>query len=351
MAVDFFKKFVDDLGDPDTALAAEGKSSSEFCGFIDTGSYTLNVAVSGSLFGGIPNNKGIVLAGDPSTGKTFFALGIIKHFLASNPRARVFYFDTESAVTNQMMTDRSIDPSRVAKAEPETLEKFRTTAHKVLDEFGKLEEEDRFPLLIVLDSLSMLPSSKEIADTVEGKEVKDMTKPGLIKGIFRVLRLKMAKLQVGYIVTNHVYAVIGAYVPTKEVAGGSGAKYAADTLLFLSKSKEKDDEKHVIGNVIKIHTVKARLAREETKVETRIMYDGGLDRHYGLLSFAVDAGIVKKLGSRYEWPDGTKAFEKAILKAPEKFYTTDILTKLDEYMKPLFTYTPGVSVDTEDTDE
>jgi RecA/RadA recombinase len=339
MASDFFKKFVDGLGDDETSVASEGKSSAESSGFIDSGSYIFNAALSGSIYGGFPNNKAIVLAGDPATGKTFFALGMVKSFLSANPKARVFYFDTESAVTNEMMAARGIDTSRVAKSEPETIERFRTVAIKVLDTYMAIDAADRFPMLMVLDSLSALPSSKEVGDITEGKDTKDMTKPGLIKGAFRVLRLKMARAQVPFIVTNHIYSVIGAYVPTKEVAGGSGAKYAADTLVFLSKSKDKDDDKMVRGSVIKVRMVKSRLSREETKVSTRILFDGGLDRYYGLLEPAEAAGLVKKIANKYEFPDGRKAFEKAVLGSPEKYFTKDLLDKLDAALKPQFTYT------------
>lgn len=351
MATDFFKKFVDDLGDPDTTLAAEGKSSAEFTGFIDTGSYTLNAIVSGSIFGGMPNNKGIVLAGDPSTGKTFFQLAIIKHFLDTHPDARAFLFDTESAITNQMLKDRGIDVNRVAKSEPDTLETFKVTCSKLLDKYAEIPADERFPMMIVLDSLSMLPSVKEVADTTEGNNTKDMTKPGVIKGIFRVLRLKMAKLQVPYIVTTHTYAIIGAYVPTKELAGGSGAKYAADTIVMLSKKKDKDADKLVIGNIVHLNAAKSRMSREDSKADTRIQHHGGLDRYYGLLDYAVEAGIFKKLGSRYEMPDGSKVFEKNIQANPTKYYTNDVLKRLDEYMKPLFSYLPGEELKGDDDDE
>ena len=45
------------------------------------------------------------------------------------------------------------------------------------------------------------------------------------------------------IVTNHTYDVIGAYVPTKEMGGGSGLKYAASTIIHLSKRKKKMEQK------------------------------------------------------------------------------------------------------------
>ena len=209
MSKSFFKTFIHDLGDPDTTVASDGLSSSEFTGYIDTGSYILNAAISGSLYGGIPNNKAVIFAGDPATGKTFFALGIVKSFLHDNKDGHVFYFDTESAVTNEMLTSRGIDVTRVAKSEPDSIEKFRHVAYKALDAYTQLPEDKRFPLLMVLDSLSALPSKKETEDMANEKDVRDMSKATLIKAAFRVLRLKLAKAKVPLIVTNHVYAVIG----------------------------------------------------------------------------------------------------------------------------------------------
>ena len=176
-----------------------------------------------------------------------------------------------------------------------------------------------------------------------------MTKPGVIKGTFRIIRLKLAKVQVPFIVTNHVYASIGAYIPSKTIAGGSGAQYASDTIVMLSKKQEKvgDD---VVGILVHVHVKKSRLSRENTKVDVRILFDGGLDRHYGLLDYAVEAGLIKKVSTRYELPNGTKVFEKAILAKPETVFTQELLEKLDEYMKPKFTYT-SIVVPEEVTDD
>lgn len=351
MAADFFKTFVKGLGDADTDLASAGTAASEFSGYIDTGSYTLNAAISGSIFRGLPNNKAAVFAGDPATGKTFFALGIVKNFLETHQNARVFYYDTESSVTNDMLTARGIDLTRIAKSEPTSLEDFRNKCSKLLDMYGQIPLVSRWPLLIVLDSLSQLPSKKEIGDVAEEKDTKDMTKPGIIKGTFRVLRLKMARLAVPMVITNHVYAAIGAYVPTKNIAGGMGAQYAADTIVMLSKKKEKNADNAVIGNIIHINAVKSRLSKENTRVDTRIMYNGGLDRYHGLLEYAVDGGIVKKEGNKYVFPDGTKAFEKAIVKSPQKWWTKDVLERLDTYIKTQFTYTPGEEPTEDTTDD
>jgi hypothetical protein len=164
-----------------------------------------------------------------------------------------------------------------------------------------------------------------------------MTKSQLIKGAFRMLTLKLGQANIPMIVTNHTYDVIGAYVPTKEMGGGSGLKYAASTIIHLSKKKEKDGTE-VIGNIIKAKTAKSRLSKENQQVEVRLYYDErGLDKYYGLLELGELGGMWKNVAGRYEI-DGKKIYAKEILKTPEKYFTEEVMQKLDVVAKGEFSY-------------
>ncbi len=325
---DFFRNIVKELNDENTNVAADGLGSSEFGDTIDTGSYIFNATLSGSIYGGAPNNKVLALAGESATGKTFFALGMVRHFLHTNPTGAVFYFDTEAAVTKSMMEERGIDSERVIVSEPDTIQRFRHTALQILDKYAAVDINDRPPMLMVLDSLGQLSTTKEVEDTAEGKETRDMTKAQLIKATFRVLNLKLAKVNVPLIITNHVYDVIGSYVPMKEMGGGSGLKYTASQIVFLSKKKDKDG-KDVVGNIIRCRLIKSRFTKENKDVEVKLNYDTGLDRYYGLLDLAEKYEIIKKVSTRYELPDGRKVFGKQINSNPEEYFTEDLLHQLD----------------------
>ena len=331
---DFFRNLVDDMKDEDTTIMGDGKGAAEYGGTIDSGSYMLNAVLSGSIFGGIPNNKITAFAGESATGKTFFVLGVAKQFLQDNPDGGIVYYDTEAAVTKQMMEERGVDTTRVIISQPDTIQKFRTHAMKTIDMYEK--SPDRPPMLFILDSLGLLSTEKEVADTTEGKDVRDMTKSQLIKGAFRVLTLKLAKIGVPMIVTNHVYEVIGSYMPTKEMGGGSGLKYAASTIAYLSKKKVRDGTE-ITGIIIKAKMFKSRLAKENAEAEVLLSYTGGLDRHYGLLEFGEKHGIFKKSGNRYEMGE-SKLYGKQILKDPEKYFTEEVLKQIDEACKTEFSY-------------
>ena len=141
-------------------------------------------------------------------------------------------------------------------------------------------------MMMCLDSLGMLSTTKEIEDTAEGKETRDMTRAQVVKGAFRVLTLKLGRRGVPMIVTNHTYDVIGSMFPQKEMGGGSGLKYAASSIIYLSKKKEKDGTE-VIGNIIHCKNAKSRLTVENRMVDVRLNYETGLDRYYGLLDLAL----------------------------------------------------------------
>ena len=235
----FLKTVVSEIGNEYAGLVSDGVSAGDTKDYIDTGSYVFNALVSGSIYGGVPSNKITAIAGESSTGKTFFCLGIVQHFLDSDPDAGVIYFESESAISKQMIVDRGIDADRMMIVPVSTIEEFRTQSCRILDKYMEQNESDRKPMMFVLDSLGMLASNKEVEDVANDKNVRDMTKSQLIKGAFRVLTLKLGKANVPMLVTNHTYDVIGSYIPTKEMGGGSGLKYASSTIVYLSKKRKK----------------------------------------------------------------------------------------------------------------
>ena len=332
--MDFLKEIVKEIGDEYTQIASE---IDEIERFIDTGSYIFNGLISGSIFGGVSSNRITAIAGESSTGKTYFSLAVVKNFLDTHTDGYCLYFDTEAAVNKGLLESRGIDTTRLVVVNVVTVEEFRSKALKAVDIYLKTDEEQRKPCMFVLDSLGMLSTDKEITDVLNDKQVRDMTKSQLVKGAFRMLTLKLGQANIPLIVTNHTYDVIGSYVPTKEMGGGSGLKYAASTIIYLGKKKEKD-KTEVVGNIIKAKTVKSRLSRENQQVEIRLYYDErGLDRYYGLLELGELGGLWKNTAGRYEI-NGKKIYGKEILKNPTQYFTDDIMNKLDTIAQKHFSY-------------
>ena len=341
----YLKNLVKATGNEFASVVEEGVQAADVSGYIDRGSYILNALLSGSLFDGLPNNKITALAGESATGKTFFALGMCKQFLGDNPDSAVIYFESESAITKDMIESRGIDSSRIVIVPVTTVQEFRTQSIKIVDQY--IEDQSDMKMMFVLDSLGMLSTTKEIEDTAAGSETKDMTRAQLVKGAFRVLTLKLGKAGVPLVVTNHTYDEMGLFAK-KVMGGGSGLKYAASSIVFLSKKKEKDG-KDVIGNIIHCRNEKSRLTVEHKMVDVLLHYESGLDRYYGLLDLALKYGIFKKNGTRVELPDGTTQFGKTINNEPEKYFTQEVLELINEAAKKEFLY--GIDNRADDSQE
>lgn len=344
--MDFFDKIIKDVGAEYAQVASDIVENETY---VDTGSYILNALISGSLFGGISQNKITALAAPEACGKTFIALSTVKNFLDKHKDGRCFYFDTESAITQRMLIERNIDLKRVYILNIVTVEEFRNKFLKIIDKYMKEPEDKRVPCIAVLDSLGMLSTKKEISDSLDENDKKDMTKAALFKGTFRMLTLKLGEAGIPLIVNNHLYDKINTQVkpgmpPQKEMSGGSGLKYAASTILNISKSKEKD-VKIVSYVILKFKTVKSRFTRENREVQVRLYYDErGLDRFYGLVELGQESGIIPRVGNRYEI-NGKKIGKNVIYENPEEYFTPELLEKLDEYAQKKFKY--GSSFDEE----
>ena len=331
--MDFLNDIVKEISDEYTKLASE---IDEIETYVDTGSYIFNALVSGSIFGGVSGNKITAIAGESSTGKTFFSLAVVKNFLDNNPDGYCLYFDTEAAITKSLLESRGVDVSRIVVLNVVTVEEFRNKALKAVDIYLKVKENERKPCMFVLDSLGMLSTNKEINDTLAEKDTRDMTKAQLIKGAFRMLTLKLGQAKIPMMVTNHTYESMSLY-GGKQMSGGSGLQYASSTIIYLSKSKEKDGT-DVVGNLIKAKTQKSRLSKENQEVQIRLYYDErGLDRYYGLLELGELGGLWKNVAGRYEM-NGKKIYAKEILRNPEQYFTDEVMKQLDEIARKEFSY-------------
>lgn len=306
--------------------------------FLDTGSYSLNAIISGSIYGGFPKGRCSALAAEPACGKTFVLMTSVREFHKTHPDGVVFYFESEAAISQDQLRKMNIDLERIVVLPVATIEDFRHQAVKILDEYDATPKEERPPIFMCLDSLGMLSSKKEVGDISDGKDTRDMTKAQLVKATFRVLTLKLGRLGVPMAITVHTYASMDGMYPTQEVAGGSGTIYAASSILQLFKRKEKESSGDQIGVNIRAKMYKSRLTKENEEHYFVLDFVKGMKRYSGLTDLAVEAGVFKKVSTRLEMPDGTKIFQSQVEKDPERWFTKEVLDQIDVYCKKKFCY-------------
>jgi len=333
---DYFDELIKLTDNKYASLAADGIEAGDVTGYVTTGSYMMNAILSGSIYGGLPNNKITAIAGEEATGKTYIVLDICKSYLEKNANAAVFYFETESALSKSILQERGIKTDKFYILPVTTVQEFRTQMLKILEGYLSQSKAERQPLILVLDSLGMLSTTKELEDSTSGSETKDMTRAALFKATFRTITLKLGRAGVPLIVTNHTYDEQGKMFAAKVMSGGSGLKYAASSILFLSKAKDKAGN-DVVGNIITVTNKKGRLTKENSQIKLKLNYDTGLNPYYGLLELGEKYKLFTKISNKYEI-NGQKAFESVILKNPEKYFTKDILDQLDVCAREEFYY-------------
>jgi len=267
----------------ETGSLLENNSFSEVDEWIPTGNYLLNAQISGSLFGGVPNTRSFGVMGDPGTGKSFFCLNVVRE--AQKIGYNVIYCDTEGAIDKSSAIKFGIDSSNIRYQPIQTVSQFQTFASNVIDLVKKAKAKGDNPkILIVLDSLGMLSTDKELADAMKGHNAADMgAKAKELRKLFRVITLDLTAAKIPLICTNHVYAG-GGYMPTKESSGGDGPIFAMSVVAFLSKAQLKDGSGTKTGIVVTSTLKKSRFTIPE-QIKFHISFSHGMNPYVGLQDY------------------------------------------------------------------
>jgi len=296
----------------ETGSLLENNSFSEVDEWIPTGNYLLNAQISGSLFGGVPNTRSFGVMGDPGTGKSFFCLNVVRE--AQKIGYHVIYCDTEGAIDKSSAIKFGIDSTNIRYQPIQTVSQFQTFVSNVLDLVKKAKAKGDNPkILIVLDSLGMLSTDKELADAMKGHNAADMgAKAKELRKLFRVITLDLTAAKIPLICTNHVYAG-GGYLPTKESSGGDGPIFAMSVVAFLSKAQLKDGAGTKTGIICTSTLKKSRFTIPE-QIKFHISFSHGMNPYVGLQDYVSweACGIER----------GTELFT-------ERVFTKEVLEQLD----------------------
>jgi len=282
--------------------------------WIDTGNYHLNAVFSGDLFGGIPNNRTICLAGDSGTGKTFLLLNMVAQ--AQKMGYYIIYYDTEGAVDVDNIKSFGVDPDQFDHQPVSDIAKFRTSITTVVKQLMEAKEKgSKIPkIMICLDSLGMLATTKEIDDAISGNTAADMTRAKTIRSLFRIITSDLTGLGIPFLFTNHTYASTGMF-PTVNLSGGGGLIYSASVILALSKAQIKEGTVQT-GIIVTVKTLKNRFGKP-IPIKFHIRWDRGMNPYNGMEEYMnwENCGIQKgnifsqKEYDKFSDADKTKSHE------------------------------------------
>lgn len=325
---------------------------SEVTEWIHTGNYHLNACVSGSLFGGWPNNRSCSIAGPSGTGKTFLMLNSVRE--AINMGYSVIYYDSEAAVDKEQMEKFGIDTSKVNYQPMNTVQDFRTSVTTITQKMQEVKRRggDIPKIMIVLDSAGNLATQKEIDDAASGSEKADMTRSKILKSIFRIIMTPLADLKIPFLFTNHTYQTQD-FISRQIAGGGTGPQYAASIVLMLNKAQLKDGADKV-GIIVTAKPDKNRFAKP-TPIKFHLNFSEGMNPYVGLEQYAtwdicgITKGTIEKgkkvpKASARGWicehldeVVSNKDFFTA------KVFTQEVLERIEKHIQPIFNYNSETS--------
>jgi len=285
--------------------------------WISTGSYVLNGIISGDMTKGIPAGKISIISGKSGVGKSYIASCV-----AANAQKKdyiVIWFDTEGASDRNAAEGLGIDSTKLMYLPGlSSIEDFRNQCTKIL-ELVETKFKDK-KILIVLDSLGNLSSAKELADADKGKTASDMGQRGkAIRSVFRVLSPRLIANGVTTIIINHTYDNIAVMFGGEVESGGEGSVYNSTVILNCKRAKVRDNQtKDITGVILKPTTTKNRIVAPFKTGMIALDFTAGLNKYYGLLDWALEAGLVIKDKTRYK----TVKMDK--LEWEKNFYTAKI---------------------------
>ena len=252
---------------------------SEIDHFIPTGNYHLNACLTGSLFGGYPNNRAVALAGPSGTGKTYLILNAIKQ--AQKLGYSIVFYDSENAVDKALVEKFGIDASKFRYEPCNTVQEFRSSVTAITDVLIEQKKKGiKLPkIMVVLDSAGNLATQKEIDDAKTGSSKADMTRAKLLKSTFRIIMTQFGICKIPFLFTNHTYQTQDLF--SKQVGGGgTGPEYAASIILFLGKAKLKEGIEQT-GIIVTAKPNKNRFAKP-TPIKFHISFNKGMNPYVGL---------------------------------------------------------------------
>lgn len=294
-----------------------------------TGNLALNRQMSGSFTSGIPEGRVSVLAGPSGSGKTFLACNLAREAQAKG--AFVLYIDSENAVDKQFLQKLGVNVTdnfyyaglTTFDEVTDTLSAFITGYEK---EHGR-NNPDAPPMLIIVDSLDMLLTTKEDENFSKGVQKGDQgQRTKQIKHMLRTVTTRIAKFPITFLATHQVYQ-------NQDVLNGEGVwivnnavKYSASQIFLCTKLKLKDGT-DVVGIKMRVEAYKTRFTQTGTKIEIEVPYTAGMNPYSGLLEEMEKLGVVTRAGAWYTLVGSEDAKGKPV-KFQKKTLNEEIVDKM-----------------------
>lgn len=292
----------------------------------------VNAMLSGDLLGGLKAGLTQVI-GDSRTFKTNFCLMLVKSYLDAHPEAVCVFMDNEFGAA-QYFEPMGIDKDRVVHLPVTDIEDLKQKTVQMLQDVNKGDN-----VIFFLDSLSQIASLKETNDAIDGKVVADMTRAKMINSYMRIITPRFTMKDIPFVFINNYYDDTTSMYAEPIIKGGAQVMLSSDTILFVTRSQVKDDDKVLQGWNFNYSVMKSRYVKEKSKFSIEVLYNGGINKNSGLFEAAIEAGFL--VAPKQGWyqivlpgmPQLDKLVRRKDIEASQKFFDDLVANKdFQEYI-------------------
>ncbi len=288
--------------------------------------HAMNIAISANLNGGLFHGLH-TLAGESRCFKTLFGLIMMKAYLDAHKDGIAIFFDSEFGAAEGYFSSLNIDTNRVLHVPVHNIEELTFEVVKKLDAIERGEN-----VFLFVDSVGNLASKREVENARTENSAKDMSRPGAMKGFFRIVTPYLTTRQLPMVVIQHTYKEQGSMYPQDVVSGGQGGVLSSNTIWIMTKRQNKEDGE-LLGFDFTINVYKSRLVVEKSQIPVTVNFNGGVSKFSGLLDIAKDAGLIET-ASRKGWYKRILIDKKTGVILDDKEWTKKE-SNCDEFWEPL----------------
>lgn len=261
----------------------------------------VNVIPSGSLLidkalgvGGYPRGRIIEIFGPESSGKTTLALHAIAECQKLGGQAA--FVDAEHAIDPNYARNLGVNIDDLILSQPDSGEQG-------LQIVEMLANSDAFDMIVV-DSVAALVPESELEGEMNEQNVGAQAR--LMSKALRKITAILNHHECTVIFINQLREKVGVlYGNPETTTGGRALKFYSSVRIDIRRTEAIKNGSEIIGNTVNVKIVKNKVAPPFKNCKVDIIYGKGISQTGEILDVGVELGVLKRIGSWYEY-DGNR---------------------------------------------